>query len=652
MTAPALVHRVVLGVLLSCLAGLATATQESPGPPAVPAGTAAEIDRCFALRRSEPGAAIKVADALLATPGMDVGSQIKVLSCLGIAAALAGDSGRALAAVNRVESLLAEHPMPADFSLRAVSNAGAILHIIGHTRRALDLYVRAYELARGDDAPIAQMVSLMNIGIIHSEELGAYVAADGFYRKAQAISEASGHEDASLPYNDALNLLELGRHEDALLALERTIAIAGRTNSSLLARRANVTQLTIWAIQGTIEDAEGQLATVVRAQRQLPDPGGATLGLLALSDLALARGAADTALQHADAALALAQGGGFRREQVQAMEAQLAAYQALGRNDAALAVVTGLREFEVAALRAQNIEGLADLQARLQDADGARELGHLRLRDEVRAQALSRTRLLRNWAIGGFIVLALGTLAFATYQRRVRRRLEHLSTVDPLTGLLNRRAASQRLREASAGARAADGHWGTLFLVDIDHFKDMNDRHGHTAGDVMLVEIAQRLKSGCRPGDLVARWGGEEFLVACPGLGLEQAIALAERLRTSVSARPVPLSATEHDALTVSIGFACWPFFPDAVDQGDRAHHWQESVALADSAMYCVKDNGRDGWVGLWGQAGRGVETAAVLRDPGHHIEAGDVVIVADQLPVQWPVAAMRPEPAPALDTD
>ena len=135
------------------------------------------------------------------------------------------------------------------------------------------------------------------------------------------------------------------------------------------------------------------------------------------------------------------------------------------------------------------------------------------------------------------------------------RVLEHASISDPLTGLHNRRfltehiegalSASLRRAVAADGAHAADGagpDTDTLFfLIDVDHFKRVNDVYGHAAGDTVLVQLAQRLKVAMRDSDDVVRWGGEEFLAVAHDTDRARADELAERIRASVAEAPFRL---------------------------------------------------------------------------------------------------------------
>jgi diguanylate cyclase (GGDEF)-like protein len=159
--------------------------------------------------------------------------------------------------------------------------------------------------------------------------------------------------------------------------------------------------------------------------------------------------------------------------------------------------------------------------------------------------------------------------------------LEELSRMDVLTGLPNRRHLQEHLYAASAAARRLQQPFAVV-MVDVDHFKKINDEHGHQMGDEVLKSIASRVESACRGEDVAGRWGGEEFLVVAPGTDLSQAVVLGERLRSLVADRDVWISADLAIPVTVSAGVASGT---DAVDALLRA---------ADEAMYRAKDAGRN----------------------------------------------------------
>lgn len=141
---------------------------------------------------------------------------------------------------------------------------------------------------------------------------------------------------------------------------------------------------------------------------------------------------------------------------------------------------------------------------------------------------------------------------------RLRARMQdslRLALIDPLTGLYNRRHIGPQLRATAARALAEGGEFAVM-LVDLDRFKLVNDLHGHAAGDQVLVEVAQRLASNLRMGDLLARVGGEEFLAVLPDTGHAHAGLVAQRLREAVEERPFHLPSGAALAITISIGVA------------------------------------------------------------------------------------------------
>jgi two-component system cell cycle response regulator len=170
-------------------------------------------------------------------------------------------------------------------------------------------------------------------------------------------------------------------------------------------------------------------------------------------------------------------------------------------------------------------------------------------------------------------------------QRALRGEVEtltRLSSTDALTGLPNRRTLDQALASV-AEATGSEQDAVTVAVIDIDHFKQVNDREGHPAGDVVLRIVAERLKSAVPAGGCLGRWGGEEFLCVVPGLDLGAATRLGESLRHVVSAEPVRLDGTKELRLTVSIGVAAGP--------GAEA---QQLLHDADAAVYLAKRSGRN----------------------------------------------------------
>ncbi len=217
-----------------------------------------------------------------------------------------------------------------------------------------------------------------------------------------------------------------------------------------------------------------------------------------------------------------------------------------------------------------------------------------RLKDEeIRHHELQ----LKQWTAAGFVsLLLLAVVAVLARRLRARNQLLRVSNeqlrlqaeIDPLTGLSNRHHLQAVMAERPAG-----GLQGTLYLLDVDHFKQINDQCGHAGGDTVLVEIARRLRHTLRDDDLIVRWGGEEFLVLVRPLPQAEAEALAQRLLCALAdapvmheGKPVPVSA--------SIGFGLFPL-RTSTPQADLDVNWERAISLVDTAMYMAKARGRNG---------------------------------------------------------
>ena len=165
-----------------------------------------------------------------------------------------------------------------------------------------------------------------------------------------------------------------------------------------------------------------------------------------------------------------------------------------------------------------------------------------------------------------------------------REELRFRATHDELTGLSNRRVVLEAIDREYARRRREGGNLG-IVLVDLDHFKNVNDTYGHLAGDAVLKEAARRMTACIRPYDTVGRYGGEEFLVVAPSCNSSGAVKLAERIRGSIQALPIP-SVAGPVSITASCGVA--------VSTTAKPLDPQELLRSADEALYRAKENGRN----------------------------------------------------------
>ena len=256
---------------------------------------------------------------------------------------------------------------------------------------------------------------------------------------------------------------------------------------------------------------------------------------------------------------------------------------ARGNFSAAYADLDNYSKRYVAANETRRIRQIAGMRARFEtDREIERNSA---LRSEL---ALSQQRQAelqrRTWfaVAASLLVIALLT-AMLLGARRHRRQLSDLATRDVLTGLPNRRRtaelASRAITEAELTCRPL-----TIALIDLDHFKGINDQYGHAVGDQVLRDFSRLSREMLRETDTFGRWGGEEFLLLMPGTTLDLALAIVERLRSRAMEIAVP-DAKQVVTISLSAGLASTGPYPMTID---------ELLALADAALYRAKHEGRN----------------------------------------------------------
>jgi diguanylate cyclase (GGDEF)-like protein len=467
----------------------------------------------------------------------------------------------------------------------------------GHARAARDLAAWA-----GDDHRLASSAADLAVYTARSE---SFDAAQPLLRQAQRVAARAG--DPGL-----LAVVKLAEARIAAQRQERDSVARLAEEALPLARRAASPRLQA-AVYGFLSDAYAKLgrpADALRAaERGLPivrrygdryaeialtnNAGLAKIGLQRLADgrtdLARVEAMAQATGQHALRAEAL-------REFDEALAAAGDARGALElyHRERALAAEIGRRNRDAT---------LRTLQQRHDHDRQQRDIALLARENELKSAELANRALGRQVTLAAVAVVGLAVGVAVLLYRRVRRvqrqlrsnqdRLRVQSERDPLTLLSNRRHFHAVMQTASALGPEGRGFEGALLLVDIDHFKHVNDGHGHAAGDRVLCEVARRLGAAVRADDLVVRWGGEEFLVLAPRVSEADTDLLAERVLRLVGEEPVRIDGREVP-VTVSIGYANFPLPPAAL-----AVAWEQAINLADMALYTAKNQGRNRAVGI-----------------------------------------------------
>ncbi len=189
---------------------------------------------------------------------------------------------------------------------------------------------------------------------------------------------------------------------------------------------------------------------------------------------------------------------------------------------------------------------------------------------------------------------------------RVNEELAQASITDSLTGLANRRFLTEyiekevallhrRYRRLAEGPPTEEVVDLAFVMIDLDHFKEINDSAGHAAGDAVLRQMRELLESVSRSSDIIVRWGGDEFLLVAREMSGDGLADLAERIRSQVAQHIFDIGEGRVVRISCSVGFACYPFFKEQLD----ALSWEQVISVADRALYVAKASGRNAWVGF-----------------------------------------------------
>ena len=447
----------------------------------------------------------------------------------------------------------------------------------GDSAGANRLAAQAQRTARVDGAPWVQVRVATLGGLLHFRRQQPE-AVQRDYEAALAVAIGAGLNRAAMTLraNLADAYIHQGRPADALVAIRLALPIArlhhDLRTERLLRHNGALAQFAL----GRLAEGKAEMAQVMTMWQRDSGPGQRRQALREFGDALAKAGDAAGALDlfHQEEALDLR----IRAANKDAAETQM---------------------------RARYDQGAQKRRIELLERD-----------NQLKSARLDNQSLVRRlWTLAGAVLLLLGALAVMMVLRmrelnRTLVRHEALlrahSERDALTGLANRRQFREVMRARDGG----QAFRGALLMVDVDHFKRINDHRGHAAGDRVLVEVARRLGAAMRGGDLVARWGGEEFLAFAPDIAGAELDQLAERVRVAINHAPVVLEGGQPLHVTVSIGYAA---FPLAGSQAPLT--WEQAVNLADLSLYTAKNHGRDCAVGI-------VRTTAATPEALHEVAA------------------------------
>ena len=259
--------------------------------------------------------------------------------------------------------------------------------------------------------------------------------------------------------------------------------------------------------------------------------------------------------------------------------------------------------------RADRAKTVATLQEQFDADQRQKQIELLARENQIKDADLKNGRLQQIITLlGATVTIFVGIFIYMLYRKvkqtnakleEVNQQLEFHSVRDPLTGLHNRRSFLELMKTRGDNIendrRESDGsNPDCLMILDIDHFKHINDTWGHAAGDAVLVEVAKRLRSAVRDSDQTMRWGGEEFLIYSPRTRPTQLTPMVERVLRSIGSTPVVVGS-HTIPVTVSAGYISLPFS----GVSEQQCNWEKAMQFADMALYLGKVNGRNRAYGL-----------------------------------------------------
>jgi len=256
---------------------------------------------------------------------------------------------------------------------------------------------------------------------------------------------------------------------------------------------------------------------------------------------------------------------------------------------------TAKQKNQVTELGGTVIENRHIVETYLPVISGERVLGAFEVYVDITESSEEINRIVALTALALATVVTLSMFMLYLPMRRgttalldAHSKMDELASTDPLTRVMNRRALirNAELEMAKLGGDAATRNAGIgLIMLDIDHFKEINDKHGHAVGDLVLQAVARRIEEAVRKGDMIGRYGGEEFLLLLPSATRMEAIALAERLRSAIGSTPIDLLDGRQVQLTASFGV-------NVLDVPEQ--DFDGAVRSADEALYRAKQAGRN----------------------------------------------------------
>jgi diguanylate cyclase (GGDEF)-like protein len=517
-----------------------------------------------------------------------------------------GDAARSAALAREAEELVARS---ADPYLRywAALAVGTSARTRGMPEVALTSLQRALSLAQESDDAYRRSNALYQLSVLQLALKNGPAAIDASlaaYKDGEAAKNAYSMANARMAESAVMELLDRPARE--LAAMEEALYIARSSKSEVAEARALINLSDIRLRRKQYAEAFELARRSQQVAQALGNFGLAATSKANMGFALLGQGRIGEGRRLTDEALAEYERTGATAEIADLIGEYGRSLEQVGDFSGALALYHRERKLndEIAIQTRQRI--LLDVQEKYETEKRRREIDLLNRENELKTIEIANRVLLQRiwWLLAGVFAVSFVVVAWLYQKLRVINKLlaqknaelSVQSSRDPLTALYNRRyfhnfIASEK-SHADHWRREEDNVTRALLLIDIDHFKETNDRFGHALGDAVLVAVADRLRDTLRETDMIVRWGGEEFLVYVTTKA-ERIDEIAARILHAISAQPITL----HDKVirtTASIGYMTMPLPPTR-----RPLSWDRAMGLVDMALYMAKVNGRNRAYGI-----------------------------------------------------
>jgi diguanylate cyclase (GGDEF)-like protein len=486
----------------------------------------------------------------------------------------------------------------------------------GNFPHALEKMQATLAYTRQHGAPVHLVIVLNSLARLyrqmHEYDKGFEALAEAMVAAEKTDSPGRMATLKGTEYGLAVESGQLGRAlkaQTAALALERQIGAHAMVARSLVNLSDCYLRMRDYA------HAASYAHQAIAATTAINDENGLATARVNLGQAYLATGRLAEGKRNFEAGLASYEKSGDKPELQTVLAEYGAALERAGDDAGAVQAYHRERTLSNELFEKRRQKAMLELQEKYDADKKQRQIELLKRENQVKSVEIDNRRLQqRVWSLL-IVVFALVAVVVGLLYRKVRhanaqlhlknQELKQQSVRDPLTSLYNRRHFQEFMRAHRAVDQRGAGSAGeemvsALFLMDVDHFKHINDTWGHGAGDAVLIKIGESLRDILRETDMIVRWGGEEFLAFLPAIPKSGLDEVARRLLNGISATSIAFQDTTL-SVNVSIGYAPYPLAP-----GGTPLPWERAVNLVDMALYMAKGHGRNRAYGVRGFANFG----------------------------------------------